>query len=229
MIARAIAQKPQLLILDEAFTGIEERSKMQILDRLFAHEVPWTIIDISQDADTIFHASRMVFLKEGKVVESGTFKRASGEERQPAGTPFSKTCGTNSQMNSQMNTVEPSEKLQKGPRFRSLQMVRTPVLLTVIITFVILIMVAATVSALFLPWRQSVTGTGRIIVFSPMDRPQTIEAQIPGRIVNWFVRDGQDVEKGEKIVGLAELDSRFLDTRQLKTLLSQKTALEAKT
>jgi len=127
-----------------------------------------------------------------------------------------------------MKTVEPSEKIQSSPRFRSLQMVRTPVLFTLMITCVILIMVAATVAALFLPWRQSVTGTGRIIVFSPMDRPQTIEAQIPGRIVNWFVRDGQDVEKGEKIVGLAELDSRFLDTRQLKTLLAQKAALEAK-
>jgi ABC-type bacteriocin/lantibiotic exporter with double-glycine peptidase domain len=74
LIARAIAQKPQLLILDEAFTGIEERSKMQILDRLFAQEMPWTIIDISQDADTIFHASRMVFLREGKVVESGSLR-----------------------------------------------------------------------------------------------------------------------------------------------------------
>ncbi len=74
LIARAIAQKPQLLILDEAFTGIEERSKMQILDRLFADEMPWTIIDISQDADTIFHSSRMVFLKEGKVIETGSLR-----------------------------------------------------------------------------------------------------------------------------------------------------------
>ncbi|HNB20786.1 MAG TPA: ATP-binding cassette domain-containing protein, partial [Candidatus Melainabacteria bacterium] len=74
LIARAIAQKPKLLILDEAFTGIEERSKMQILDRLFAADMPWTIIDISQDADTIFHSNRMVFLRQGQVVESGSLK-----------------------------------------------------------------------------------------------------------------------------------------------------------
>ena len=74
LIARAIVQKPQLLILDEAFTGIEERSKMQILDRLFAESMPWTIIDISQDADTIFHSSKMVFLRDGKVVESGSLR-----------------------------------------------------------------------------------------------------------------------------------------------------------
>jgi ATP-binding cassette subfamily B protein len=74
LIARAIVQKPRLLILDEAFTGIEERSKMKILDRLFAESMPWTIIDISQDADTIFHSSKMVFLKDGKVVESGSLR-----------------------------------------------------------------------------------------------------------------------------------------------------------
>ncbi len=125
-----------------------------------------------------------------------------------------------------MNTVESLNKKQAN--FRSLKMVKTPVLFTVMITCIILIFLAAIVAAMFLPWRQSVTGNGRIIVFSPMDRPQTIEAQIPGRIVNWFVRDGEDVEKGQKIVGLAELDSRFLDNSQLKTLLSQKAALVAK-
>lgn len=125
-------------------------------------------------------------------------------------------------------TMTESVDQKQLPRFRALHMVKTPVVFTITITCLILLMVAATVSAMFLPWRQSVTGTGRIIVFSPMDRPQTIEAQIPGRIVNWFVRDGQDVVKGQKIVGLAELDSRFLDARQLKTMLAQKDALVAK-
>lgn len=127
-----------------------------------------------------------------------------------------------------MNTAVSSQKGSQATRFRSLKMVKTPVVFTVTITFIILIMVASITFAMFIPWRQSVTGTGRIIVFSPMDRPQTIEAQIPGRIVNWFVRDGQDVVKGQKIVGLAELDSRFLGNTQLKSLLAQKAALVAK-
>lgn len=129
-------------------------------------------------------------------------------------------------MIAQTNTVDSKER--KAPRFRSLQMVKTPVIFTITITCIIAIMIACIVAAMFLPWRQSVTGTGKIIVFSPMDRPQTIEAQIPGRIVNWYVRDGQDVQKGQKIVSLAELDARFLDNTQLKSLLSQKAALIAK-
>lgn len=77
-----------------------------------------------------------------------------------------------------MDTVKDRDEAaeRKPPRFRSLQMVKTPFLFTVLISCIILVMVAAIVAAMFLPWRQSVTGTGRIIVFSPMDRPQTIES-----------------------------------------------------
>lgn len=81
---------------------------------------------------------------------------------------------------------------------------------------------------MFLPWRQSVVGTGKIIVFSPMDRPQSIEAQIPGRLVNWYVKDGQTVQQGEVIARLAELDARFLDATQLNSMQQQKMALVSK-
>lgn len=82
LIARAIVQRPQLLILDEAFTGIEEKTKMEILERLYSNDSPWTIIDISQDADTVFHCSRLLVLDGGRIVESGTLSElmAKGEE-----------------------------------------------------------------------------------------------------------------------------------------------------
>lgn len=72
LIARAIVQHPQLLILDEAFTGIEEKTKLEILERLYSSDVSWTLIDISQDADTIFHSSKLIFMDKGKIVESGS-------------------------------------------------------------------------------------------------------------------------------------------------------------
>ncbi len=122
------------------------------------------------------------------------------------------------------DTRPPAKKL----RFESLDMVKTPWTVTVIVSFLIVIIVWLTASAMFLPWRQSVTGTGKIIVFSPMNRPQSIEAQIPGRLVEWFVRDGQSVKKGELIATLADLDSRFLGETQLKTLQMQREALVAR-
>lgn len=116
----------------------------------------------------------------------------------------------------------------KKLRFESLEMVKTPWTVTVIVSFLILIIVVLTTCAMFLPWRQSVTGTGKIIVFSPMNRPQSIEAQIPGRLIEWFVRDGQIVKRGELIATLADLDSRFLGETQLKTLQLQREALVAR-
>jgi ABC-type bacteriocin/lantibiotic exporter with double-glycine peptidase domain len=82
MLARAIVKRPQLLILDEAFTAIEERSKLEILDRIYSANLTWTIIDISHDADSIHHSNKIVLLAQGKVVESGTaaelIKRVDG-------------------------------------------------------------------------------------------------------------------------------------------------------
>ncbi len=82
LLARAIVKRPQLLILDEAFTAIEERSKLDILDRIYSPELPWTIIDISHDAHSILRSNRIIVLSEGRIVESGTpqelIKRING-------------------------------------------------------------------------------------------------------------------------------------------------------
>jgi ATP-binding cassette subfamily B protein len=72
LLARAIVVRPDLLILDEAFTGIEERSKVQILDNIYLPELPWTIIDISHDADTLLRCSQVFVLANGKIVETGS-------------------------------------------------------------------------------------------------------------------------------------------------------------
>lgn len=72
LLARAIVKRPQLLILDEAFTAIEERTKLEILDRIYSKDLAWSIIDISHDADSILRSDRIVVLSHGKIVESGT-------------------------------------------------------------------------------------------------------------------------------------------------------------
>jgi multidrug resistance efflux pump len=61
-----------------------------------------------------------------------------------------------------------------------------------------------------------------------MDRPQTIEAQIPGRLLQWYVRDGEIVHADQLIAELTDIDPRFLDSNQLKKLTEQKEDLLAK-
>ena len=72
LLARAIVGRPRLLILDEAFTGIDENDKLQILSELFSNERDWTILDISHDPEVVLRASQIYVLAEGKIVEAGS-------------------------------------------------------------------------------------------------------------------------------------------------------------
>ncbi len=72
MIARAILGRPQLLILDEGFTGIDENDKLTILDEFFKPEYNWTIIDISHDPEVVVRSKRVLVMAGGKIVQSGS-------------------------------------------------------------------------------------------------------------------------------------------------------------
>ena len=58
----------------------------------------------------------------------------------------------------------------------------------------------------FVPWQQSVSGTGRMIALSPAERQQTIDAPVEGRIVRWYVVEGSRVKKGDPVAEMADLD-----------------------
>ena len=72
LIARAILGRPQLLILDEGFTGIDENDKLTILDEFFKPEYNWTIIDISHDPEVVVRSKRVLVMAGGKIVQSGS-------------------------------------------------------------------------------------------------------------------------------------------------------------
>lgn len=111
---------------------------------------------------------------------------------------------------------------------RCFQMVSTGKsgLIVALLLWFLVIFVSA--SAMFVPWQQSISGLGQVIIFSPMERPQNIEAQIPGRIVSWSVRDGETVQKGQLVAELTDLDPKFLDPNQSARLGDQRKALVAR-
>lgn len=74
MIARAIVSRPQLLILDEGFTGVDENDKLAILDSLFRRDHGWTIVDISHDPEIVSRSTTIHVLAKGHIVESGAVK-----------------------------------------------------------------------------------------------------------------------------------------------------------
>ncbi|MCS7296941.1 MAG: HlyD family efflux transporter periplasmic adaptor subunit [Bacteroidia bacterium] len=64
---------------------------------------------------------------------------------------------------------------------------------------------------LFLPWTQNVTGVGYVSSLSPDVRPQTLHSMIPGRIVRWYVQEGQQVEAGDTLLLIGEIKDYYLD------------------
>jgi multidrug resistance efflux pump len=92
---------------------------------------------------------------------------------------------------------------------------------------IILIFLVASVALglIFIPWQQTVTGYGTVSVFSAMDRPQNIEAQISGRVVSWNIQEGQTVAAGDVIAELDDIDSKFLDPEQESRIITQLAAL----
>ncbi len=67
------------------------------------------------------------------------------------------------------------------------------------------------VGFLFLPWTQNVRSNGKLVTLRPEQRPQTIQSIIPGRIEKWFVKDGDQVKKGDTILFLSEIKDSYLD------------------
>lgn len=65
---------------------------------------------------------------------------------------------------------------------------------------------------LIAPWQQSISGNGNVIAFDPLERPQTIEAPIKGRIVEWGekIYENAHVKKGELIARIEDVDPNLM-------------------
>ncbi|MBK7992466.1 MAG: HlyD family efflux transporter periplasmic adaptor subunit [Blastocatellia bacterium] len=116
----------------------------------------------------------------------------------------------------------------KAYGLKSLNLTSTPNTLRNLAMLLILILALIINGLIFIPWQQTVVGNGKIIIFSPMDRPQNIEAQIPGRIIKWDVYEGQIVKEGDIIAELSDIDSKFLDSNQVGRLEKQKEMLQSR-
>ncbi len=65
--------------------------------------------------------------------------------------------------------------------------------------------------SLFLPWTQNINAKGYVTTRSPEQRPQAVQSIIAGRIEQWFVREGDFVQKGDTVVFLSEVKSEYFD------------------
>ncbi|MGV6830859.1 MAG: HlyD family secretion protein [bacterium] len=80
------------------------------------------------------------------------------------------------------------------------------------------------VIVLFLPWTQNITGRGLVTTLTPDQRPQTIQSPIPGRIEQWYVREGDEVKKGDTIIKISEIKSEYFDPNLVERTAQQRDA-----
>ena len=75
-----------------------------------------------------------------------------------------------------------------------------------------LLLVVSVIACIFAPWQQSITGTGDVVAFAPLERRQIIEAPIGGRVVSWGegIRENAYVEKGQVVLELQDIDPDLL-------------------
>ncbi len=82
----------------------------------------------------------------------------------------------------------------------------------------------ASIIIMFLPWTQNVTGNGYVTTLTPEQRPQTIQSPIAGRIEDWYVREGDEVLKGDTILQISEVKSEYFDPQIVERTDDQITA-----
>lgn len=74
---------------------------------------------------------------------------------------------------------------------------------------------------LFLPWRQTIEGSGTLTTLRPQDRPQTVQNAIAGRIEHWAVREGQLVQQGDTLLTISEIKDEYFDPNLPERLREQ--------
>ncbi|MCS7188325.1 MAG: HlyD family efflux transporter periplasmic adaptor subunit [Bacteroidia bacterium] len=64
---------------------------------------------------------------------------------------------------------------------------------------------------LFMKWTQNISAVGKVTSFTPDVRPQTLHSMIAGRILQWYVREGDLVKAGDTLLLIGEIKDYYLD------------------
>ena len=88
--------------------------------------------------------------------------------------------------------------------------------------------VAATIGLAVVPWQQNLPGAGRVVAYAPLERQQTIDTPVEGRVLRWHVVEGTHVKAGVLVAEITDNDPELLDrlNRERDALLLRMRALE---
>ncbi len=104
-----------------------------------------------------------------------------------------------------------SSSSQSLPSYVAIHAVHAPRATRILARVLVVLMIVVALALTITPWQQNVTGSGRVMAFSPEERQQNIEAPVDGRIARWHVVEGSSVKKGDPIVELTDNDPAIIE------------------
>ena len=78
-IARALYRDPEIIILDEATANLDVKIENKLTDILASLKGEKTIIAIAHRLSTLVNSDRIAYIKDGTIVDVGTFKELSSK------------------------------------------------------------------------------------------------------------------------------------------------------
>ncbi len=103
---------------------------------------------------------------------------------------------------------------QEFEGFETLRGIRPPRAARVIALVTIGFVLLAAAFMILTPWVQTTSGAGFVTALEPGSRQQAINALVSGRIEEWYVRDGSQVQSGDPIVRIIDNDPQLLERLQ---------------
>lgn len=74
---------------------------------------------------------------------------------------------------------------------------------------------------LFLPWTQNIRAKGTVTTLYQDQRPQQVNTIIGGRVIKWYIKEGDYVQAGDTLVQLSEVKVDYLDPDLLQRTKEQ--------
>ena len=109
------------------------------------------------------------------------------------------------------------------PRLSALNAARTPQIISTLTRTCVIVFLATPIALLLTPWQQNIRATGKVTAFTPIERQQTIEAPVYGRITRWYVREGSRVKEGDVLVEISDVDTEYFSRlKQQRDAAAQK-------
>ena len=77
ILARCIAKKPKLILLDDTLSQLATATRKKFLEYLLDKQRGWTVIAVSNDPEFLKMLDRVVVVDNGEVIDEGSYDELS--------------------------------------------------------------------------------------------------------------------------------------------------------